>query len=426
MPPRSDDTLRIGIYYLRPLRSGVFYVWWNDRAHREKGPRRASLGTRDVGEAQQRFAEWVAKNGRFATARAEDVTLAAIFQAYALRHLQGKPSENNARAYLALWLRHFGAAFVSSLNRDSQERFLALLRAQGKGDGYVKRIYGAGTAALRWAFDHELISSLPSFIRRLPDSRPRDRVLDDDEIIRFWRAIDSRYLAAFVVIALNTAARPTAILELRREQFDARFGLLDLQPPGRRETKKRRPTVKVSQTLRPWLEAEGGPWFVAYDGRPLAEIKPAWRRARARAVATLRAEAARAARVAWRAGDAGSAWRIVREARHQAERFKSVTPYALRHTVLSVLNEMGAPPGDIALFAGHAAGARTTWDHYVKGRTKRAEYLKEVVNALDAWMARLGLDSEKPPVAAEGFSARIVSLRTSRVTEARLSGQQTR
>ena len=87
----------------------------------------------------------------------------------------------------------------------------------------------------------------------------------------------------FLAILLNTGARPNAILALTRFQIDLERRLLNLQPPGRDETKKRNPVLPITDALLPWLRAATGDYLVSWHGKPLASIKSAWRRARARA-----------------------------------------------------------------------------------------------------------------------------------------------
>lgn len=58
----------------------------------------------------------------------------------------------------------------------------------------------------------------------------------------------------FVMLALETASRKTALLELKRSQVDLQHGIIYLNPTGRQQTKKRRPQVKISSRLRPILE----------------------------------------------------------------------------------------------------------------------------------------------------------------------------
>lgn len=78
-----------------------------------------------------------------------------------------------------------------------------------------------------------------------------------------------RYLRA----AVATWARPDAIYELKiRGQWHADAGVLDLNPPGRRQTKKHRPRIAVSRQFRPWLEeARKRDTYL-----PVASIRHAW------------------------------------------------------------------------------------------------------------------------------------------------------
>ena len=58
----------------------------------------------------------------------------------------------------------------------------------------------------------------------------------------------------FVWIAMETASRKRAIEELRWTQVDLRARLIHLNPAGRRQTAKRRPTVPISTALLKVLE----------------------------------------------------------------------------------------------------------------------------------------------------------------------------
>ena len=83
------------------------------------------------------------------------------------------------------------------------------------------------------------------------------------------------------MIAFNTLARPEAILELRRFQVDIANRLIRFNPPGRKQTKKIRPTLPVTSTLLPWLEQAGDcEYFVNWQGRPLQSMKTSFRKLR--------------------------------------------------------------------------------------------------------------------------------------------------
>ena len=67
------------------------------------------------------------------------------------------------------------------------------------------------------------------------------------------------HLLRFCIISLNTLARPDAVLDLSPMQVDIKRRLIKLNPDGRRQTKKYRPVVPISETLLPWMEQCDGP-----------------------------------------------------------------------------------------------------------------------------------------------------------------------
>lgn len=347
---------RIGKYFLRRRHgTGSYYVGYYDPASEQtSGP---SLRTDDPELAKARLAEWVVRHGNAPTTGPRQVLVPDVFARYYAQHGHGLRSGDVTGRALRLWLEHFGAATVAELTPRAQERFLASLRDRGYSDGYCKRTIAAGAAAIRWTWKRGELTAVPPFIS-VPDSLPRQRVLELEEIRAFWKAIEEEYLAVFFILALNTAARPSALLELTRFQLDLKAGLIDLNPPGRRRTKKGRPVVKITRCLRPWLDRAAGAHVVHYRGRPLKSIKAAWRRTRA-------------------AAGLGP----------------DVIPYSLRHTCATFLDEANVPENEIAAFLGHAREARTTGHWYIKRRTHRPGYLANVVAALDGWMAELALET---------------------------------
>ena len=138
----------------------------------------------------------------------------------------------------------------------------------------------------------------------------------------------------FLLLALGTGARPGTVLDLTREQVNVERGYIDLNPPGRARTAKGRPVVPMAPVLRPWIATVTAGHLVQLDGRPLADIKSAWRRLRANAGL----------------GD-------------------EVIPYTLRHTVATHLHASGVPIEQIAAFLGHSTGRRTT-EKYMHHQTR--------------------------------------------------------
>lgn len=94
-------------------------------------------------------------------------------------------------------------------------------------------------------------------------SRPRDYVPTFEELGRWIDAVTEEDDFRFVIIMLNTCARNEAIFDLdlsRQVNWD--FGTLDLNPIGRRQTKKRRPVIRMTTNLAAWFQHWG-------DDRPV-------------------------------------------------------------------------------------------------------------------------------------------------------------
>ncbi len=76
-------------------------------------------------------------------------------------------------------------------------------------------------------------------------------------------AVRVPHLLMFSMISLNTLARPDAALDLGPMQVDIKRRLAKLNPDGRKQTKKYRPVVPISDTLLPWLSGCDGPRYVS-------------------------------------------------------------------------------------------------------------------------------------------------------------------
>jgi integrase len=93
------------------------------------------------------------------------------------------------------------------------------------------------------------------------DSEPRDRWLKEDEIKRLLAAAEAGRVGGrlsrverFLWLALETAGRKQALLDLTWDRVDFETNVIHLALPGRKQTKKRRASVPISRALRPVLE----------------------------------------------------------------------------------------------------------------------------------------------------------------------------
>lgn len=200
--------------------------------------------------------------------------------------------------------------------------------------------------ALRWAKSKGYIADAPEIWRPLPPER-RERHLTREEFRRFLAEVKAPHARLYMVLAIATCARPTALLELTWDRVDFQRGLIDLNPRGRTQTAKRRPVVPIADYAREPLEAayaaRQGEHVIERGGKGLSSIKKAFRAASARSGVY-------------------------------------ATPYTLRHTGAVWRAEDGVSMPEIAQLMGHDDD-RTTQKHYARFSP---DYLRKAANAA-AW-----------------------------------------
>lgn len=82
-------------------------------------------------------------------------------------------------------------------------------------------------------------------------------------------------LLAYLRMAVATWARPDAIYDVTADQWHSAARVLNLNPKGRRQTKKYRPIIPVARQLAPWLDDLEGQWL------PVSSIRHSWDNMRA-------------------------------------------------------------------------------------------------------------------------------------------------
>lgn len=95
----------------------------------------------------------------------------------------------------------------------------------------------------------------------LPPTPERiERHLSVPKFRKFLSGVRAPHAHLYMILGINTMARPSAILDLKWTQVNFDRGLIDFNPPGRVQTSKRRPIVPINRPLRTALEA-------AYEAR---------------------------------------------------------------------------------------------------------------------------------------------------------------
>lgn len=199
---------------------------------------------------------------------------------------------------------------------------------------------------LRWAKGKKLIPDAPEIWRPAPPER-RERHLTREQFRRFISEVRAPHAQLYMILAIATCARPTAILDLTWDRVSFDRGLIDLNPRGRSQTAKRRPTVPIAdyalEPLKAAYEARQSEYVIERGGKRIANIKKAF------AAASERSNV-------------------------------YATPYTLRHTGAVWRAEDGVPMAEIAQLMGHD-DSRTTEKHYARFSPT---FLRKAANA-GAW-----------------------------------------
>lgn len=174
------------------------------------------------------------------------------------------------------------------LSAKSISTYMAMIRAgmeygarprivtDSKGDEREARLLAA--APFIQASEKEIVR-----VTGLPRSRPRDFIPKDDQLARFLdetydpesekEVREREHIFRYCLIALNTWARPEAICELNvATQVDFSNGLINLNPPGRPQNNKYRPTIRLTDNLRGWLLYWNLERPILYCGQPVKEV----------------------------------------------------------------------------------------------------------------------------------------------------------
>ncbi|MEI8395222.1 MAG: site-specific integrase [Rhodospirillaceae bacterium] len=151
-------------------------------------------------------------------------------------------------------------------------------KTQGMKRATIRRELSVLAAAVVDATESGRLVGAPPI--KLPPAPPgRTRHLNESEIGRLLAECRDDHLRLFVMLALNTGARRAAILDLTWPQIDFTTGVIDLNPPGRAQTQKKRPKVPMSpqlgDALRNAQETADSLYVVNWHGQPILSIKKA-------------------------------------------------------------------------------------------------------------------------------------------------------
>lgn len=172
---------------------------------------------------------------------------------------------------------------LASLVKKDFEIFRDACLAEGLALSTIDRTLSTLVAAIRDAKANKLVKAdempvIPKFCTK-NDQRnapPKGRIMTMGELARLIDAIDQLHLLLFLILLINTASRPGALLDMQMKQIDLEAERVDLNPIGRVQTSKWRPVLPLTDTLRPWVSGLNTDYLVTWRRRPVAEIDTAF------------------------------------------------------------------------------------------------------------------------------------------------------
>jgi integrase len=266
--------------------------------------------------------------------------------------------------------RHLGDLEPGHLTRERSRFYAATRRAEGHevgpankrrpkptSDGTIIRELVMLRAALKWAQREKWFSDLP-YVEVPSQPQPRDRWLTRGEAARLLDQAKAPHVKLFIALALHTAARAGALLELTWDRVDLEQGRITL---GRGRGNKRRAIVPINSALRPYLTeartAATCPYVIEHGSAQVTSVKTGFRAACTRAKLT------------------------------------GVTPHALRHTAATWQIQAGVPLEKVAAYLGNRKEAvEKVYGHH------SPEWLREGSEALSGAAQQSGASGTKNPL----------------------------
>jgi integrase len=325
-------------YNLRQHDNGIFYIHWTE----DRRSKRASTGETEAVAAQIFLGEWLKGEARNQEGLTPEFRVSELWELYFERHVE----KNNVdiRTSNTVWNNlcpHFGALTLAEVVEDKVDEYILLRQEADAAPATIRHELSRLKACFNWcaAPKQKIIglADVPVFDLP-PDSPARDRWLRTPEIRKLLdSAVALRCgdrlsrIERFLWLALETASRLMAILELTWDRVDFELGTINYNVPGRRKTKKRRAIVPISSVLRPIL-------LRAYEERESDYVCDSL---------------------------SLSIWRGVKAVAKHAG-IEGVSPHVLRHTAATHMLRNGVPIWQVAGILGNTvAMVEKAYGHHV-------------------------------------------------------------
>jgi integrase len=241
------------------LYRGWYYATW-----RENGEtKRRALRTQDRAVAAQLIADHASKPV------GPTDTVAPIYAAY----LADKGTERARYAWIKL-ADTFGHLRPDQVGRLLCRTYVARRRKAQVSDGTIHTELTYLRAALLW---HN--KSTPAIVELPSKPPPKSDYLTREQYKRLLAAAEAPHLRLFIVLALATAGRMTAILQLTWDRVD--FERRQIQLGDGRRMRKGRATVPINDTalaeLMKAADARTSDHVIEYGSRPILRVVKSFR-----------------------------------------------------------------------------------------------------------------------------------------------------
>lgn len=247
--------------------------------------------------------------------------MTAIYHAYVEdRAAEGKRAVPRMRDAWKRLAPHFGPLAPLDITEATCRNYMSQRYADGVGPGTVHVELGYLRAAVRFARAKRRWITDEPFIPLPKKPEPKDHYLTKAEAERLIASASAHHVRLFIILALSTAGRAEAILDLTWNRIDFERRKIYLRDPDKPVTIKGRAITPMNETA---LAA-------------LSEAKEA-------SVSSFVIE--------WGAERVGSVKKAV--ARAAAKAGVICTPHVLRHTAAVWMVEAGIPLEQIAQYLGH-------------------------------------------------------------------------
>lgn len=319
----------------RPYAVGQYKLgWYVDQycvTWRADGKRhRHRLGTKEEAAARTELNGFARSHTALTLAAQQESphTIEGLFERYVEdRRLDGK-QVHRMRWTWAVIGPVFGALRAEDVTKAVCRKHAADRAALGRSPHTIHGELRLLRTIINWGAHANLIKNVPHiWLPSFPAAR--DRHLTREEITKLLDAAELPHIKLFIILAIATASRRTALLELTWDRVDFARGLIYLQDPARARTNKGRATVPMNDSARAaLLEAKIG----AISDHVIE----------------------------WSGGSVKSVRRGLDTALTRAGlKTKQDGAHLLRHSAAVMMAESGVPMSQISQYLGHSSTAVT-------------------------------------------------------------------